>query len=286
MRKAVMDKANKVAILGGKGMLGSDLAVQCQAQGLECQIYDLPEFDMTDVRQLQSIFEQCKTVVNCAAYTNVEKAESESELAYRINCEAVGQMGVLARKNDAWVLHISTDFVFDGEKKSPYIETDLANPINAYGMTKLAGERMLTESRCNCCILRLQWTYGKNGNNFVTKLLERARLNGELKVVDDQIGSPTATTEVANVICQLIESKPKGVFNFAADGYVSRYEMARFILDKLAMTVDLQKCVTSDFASAAKRPLNSKFDCRKLRRYLSLIIKPWQGPLEDFVKSL
>ena len=138
-------------------------------------------------------------MINCAAYTNVDGAESQKELAHRVNGEAVGQLGRLAAERGKWVLHFSTDFVFDGELDRPYAETDAPNPINEYGRSKLAGERLLAQSGCSHCIVRLEWTYGTHGNNFVTKIIERARASGQLKVVDDQVGSPTATTEVAAV---------------------------------------------------------------------------------------
>lgn len=276
----------RIVILGGRGMLGSDICKECQARGIEYEALDLPEFDITNEGHLRSILKEGRTVINCAAYTNVEKAESEPESAFRVNSEAVGQLGVLGRKKDVWVLHISTDFVFNGALDRPYIETDPPNPVNVYGRTKLAGERLLSESRCRYCIMRLEWTYGLNGNNFVKKLLARAQQGGQLKVVDDQIGSPTATTEAAKAICDLVEKKPKGVLHYASEGYVSRYEMARFIFEKLPMTVELQSCKTSEFPAAAARPLNSRFNCGKIKKLLSKTSRPWQGPLEEFLKQL
>jgi len=147
-------------------------------------------------------------------------------------------------------LHVSTDFVFDGRLNRAYVETDLPNPINAYAKTKLAGEQLLSESGCRHCIIRLEWTYGSAGNNFVTKIVRRAKTDKIVRVVDDQIGSPTATTEVAKVICKLLPKRPEGIFHFASAGYVSRFEMAKFVFDKLAMDVNLLPCKTSDFVSA------------------------------------
>ena len=267
-------------------MLGTDLTQQCSEQGITFEVFDLPDFDITSHQQLNSVVENAAIIVNCAAYTNVDKAQSRPDLAYRVNAEAVGRLGVLARKADVWVLHISTDFVFDGKSDRPYIETDTPNPINTYGASKLAGEQLLVESRCRHCIMRLEWTYGLGGSNFITKLLERAKANKKLKVVDDQIGSPTATTEVAAVICNLVQKKPSGVFHFASAGYVSRFEMAKFIFDRLKWQVDLSSCKTGDFPSAAARPLNSRFDCSKIKTLLEEPIEPWQGPLERFLGRL
>ncbi|MFZ0035231.1 MAG: dTDP-4-dehydrorhamnose reductase [Sedimentisphaerales bacterium] len=277
---------SRVAILGGKGMLGSDLALACQQHRIITTVLDLPEFDITNENHLTNILKEVDAVINCAAYTDVEKAESESELAYKVNGEAVGKLGTVAKGAGVWVLHISTDFVFDGKSKRPYIETDPPHPISTYGASKLAGEKLLVESGCRHCIMRVEWTYGSAGNNFVTKMIKRAKAGEKLKVVDDQTGSPTATTEIAKVICKLLSKKPEGLFHFASTGYVSRFEMARFIFDKLNMSVDLSRCKTADFPTVAKRPLNSCFDCSKTKALLDEPIKPWQEPLERFLGRL
>lgn len=275
-----------VAILGGKGMLGTDLVETCRQQGFDARIFDLPEFDITNVEQLKQAVNTAKAIVNCAAYTDVDVAERQRDLAYKVNAEAVGRLGTLAREAKLWVLHISTDFVFDGKAQRPYVETDPPNPINEYGRTKLIGEQLLVESGCDNCIMRIEWTYGWHGKNFVTKLMQRAESTQMLKVVDDQIGSPTATSEVAKVICKLLQRRPQGIFHFAADGYVSRYEMAKFIFSRLSMNVDVVPCKTSDYVLPAARPLNSWFDCSKIKTLLDEQIEHWQGPLGRFLRWL
>jgi dTDP-4-dehydrorhamnose reductase len=277
---------DKVVILGGKGMLGTDVAAECKSRGIDFEVLDLPEFDITNEHQLAAAVRGAQTIINCAAYTNVEKAETETELAFRVNTEVVGQLSAFARKSDAWVLHISTDFVFDGAGGKPYVEKDIPHPINAYGRTKLAGERLLVENRCRYCIMRVEWTYGLHGENFVKKFLQKARTQKEMKVVDDQFGSPTATTEAAKAVCDLMQKKPKGIYHFASQGYASRFDVARFIVETLQMDVQLTACKTSDYPSAAARPLNSRFDCGKIRPLLHGPIKPWQTPLEEFLKKL
>ena len=170
------------------------------------------------LRNCSGLSNNSQIIINCAAYTDVEKAESQQDLAYRVNAEAVGRLGNFAKKADAYVIHISTDFVFDGTSDRPYVETDAPNPINAYGASKLAGEQLLLESSCQNCIIRVEWTYGLKGNNFVKKLIALAQKNNKLKVVDDQTGSPTATTEVARVICELLDKKPEGTISFCQCG--------------------------------------------------------------------
>jgi len=276
----------RIAILGGKGMLGTDLASACRQQGFDPIVLDLPDFDITNGDHLRQAVSNAEMIVNCAAYTNVDGAESEAELAHQVNAEAVGRLGAIARDADKWVLHISTDFVFDGRSDRPYIETDIPNPINTYGKTKLAGEQLLAQTGCRHCIIRVEWTYGSAGNNFVAKLMQRVEAGQAIKVVDDQTGSPTATTEVARAICNLLGKKPEGIYHFASAGYATRFEMAKFIFDKLSIDTEPRACKTSDFPSPATRPLNSRFDCSKITRLLDGPIEPWQVPLERFLRQL
>jgi dTDP-4-dehydrorhamnose reductase len=286
---------NSIVILGGTGMLGTDLVKIARQQGLDVDVLDLPEFDITNQKQLEDAVKGKSIIINCAAYTNVDGAESQVDLAERVNAEAPGRLGELAKKSGAWLLHISTDFVFDGLLDRPYKETDTPNPVNQYGRSKLAGEKLVTQSGCKYCILRIEWTYGLAGNNFVSKLIQRAKTGANLKVVDDQVGSPTATTEVAEVICKLLAKKPQGLFHFASAGYASRYEVAKFIFEQMAMKVNLSACKSSEFTPAsvfrqkdagATRPLNSRFDCSKIQALLDEPIKPWQKQLELFLRQL
>ena len=285
-KKKVEPVEPKIVILGGKGMLGTDLINLCRQKRLNIKSFDLPECDITDKNQLKKAVAGCDAVINCAAYTNVDKAESEPQAAFRINAEAVGRLGQIAHEQKIFVIHISTDFVFDGKSDKPYRETDKPNPINTYGKSKLAGEQLLVASGCANCIIRLEWTYGLAGDNFVKKIIRATKQTGQLKVVDDQIGSPTATTEAAKVILKLLAKKTEGLFHFASAGFASRFEMAKFIFEKLDMPVRVSPCKTGDFSSAAARPLNSRFDCSKIAALLDEPIEVWQKPLENFLTEL
>jgi len=267
-------------------MLGTDLAEQCEREGIGFEVFDLPEFDITNRKQLAEVVRRFEAIVNCAAYTDVEAAEDHAERAFAVNADAVGELGKLAAETGGWVLHISTDFVFDGTGDRPYVETDRPNPINAYGKSKLAGEQLLIESGCRCCIMRLQWTYGRAGANFVTKLITTAKKNPRLRVVEDQVGSPTATTEAAKAICCLLRKRPEGLFHYASKGYVSRLDMAGFIFDKLGMPVSVTGCKSSDYPSRTHRPLNSRFCCDKIEPLLDEPIARWEIPLERFLNGL
>ena len=276
----------QIAILGGKGMLGTDLARAFKERRDQAAVFDLPEFDITRQEDLERIAGEYPLIINCAAYTNVDGAQSESDIAYKINAQAVGELGAAAKKTGARGLHISTDFVFDGESDTPYVETDKPNPINEYGKSKLAGEQLLVESGCGHCIMRVEWTYGSAGNNFVSKLIRLAKERTKMSVVADQVGSPTATIQAAVAICELADKKANGLFHFAAAGYVSRYEMAKFVFDKLGIDIDLKSCKTSDFECAAVRPLNSCFDCSKIQELLDKPIENWQVVLERYLRQL
>ena len=276
-----------ITLLGGNGMLGTDLASAAAQRGLAVRVYDLPEFDMTDDKQLEAAVSGSEVIVNCAAYTNVEKAESQPELANQVNGYAVGRLGQIAKDASVPIVHISTDFVFDGTKDEPYVETDATGPISAYGGSKFLGETLLAESGCSYCILRLEWTYGKHGVNFVTKILNAAKERDLLKIVDDQVGSPTHTVEVARVILDLLRMKtfPTGLYHCAARDTVSRYGMTQFLFDTLGVQTKIEPCKTADFKSAAQRPLNSRFDCQKLEALLGRSMLTWQEMLKNYLAT-
>lgn len=276
----------KIAVLGARGMLGSDIIRLFSSRDINVVSLDLPEFDITNPEQLKEVCLQNDIIINCAAYTNVELAESESDIAFAVNSEAVGSLGEYSKESGAKVIHISTDFVFDGKLDRPYVETDQTNPINVYGQSKLQGEQRLLSELADSCIIRVEWTYGKSGNNFVNKMIELAGKHSELKVVCDQIGSPTATTEIAGLILDILDDIPEGVYHFAADGYVSRFDMAEFIFRQLGVNINLEKCQSHEFESKAQRPVNSQFNTNKIQSVIKNQIRPWDAVLADYLERL
>ncbi|MCP4453324.1 MAG: dTDP-4-dehydrorhamnose reductase [Planctomycetes bacterium] len=281
-----MSDLTRIAILGGRGMLGTDLAATLRGCGIEPLIYDLPDFDLTQRDQLPQALARVDWVVNCAAYTNVDGAETDQARAYGVNAEAVGHLGDLAAEARVPILHISTDFVFDGQGDQPYAETDSPNPISVYGASKWQGEQALERSGCDYCTVRVQWTYGHGGTNFVKKICERARTQGQLKVVDDQVGSPTATVEVARALLNLMQKQSQGLYHYASTGYVSRFHMAEFLIKHLDLRVTVEPCKTSEFICPAARPLNSRFDCDKISQQLAEPIVSWQEALTHYLEKL
>jgi dTDP-4-dehydrorhamnose reductase len=277
-------RAERVAVLGGRGMLGTDLCAALRASGWPVVAFDLPECDITRPEQLEPALGGVGAVVNCAAYTNVDGAEAHRELADAVNHVAVGELGRLAAARGLYVLHIGTDFVFDGELDRPYRETDAARPLSVYGATKLAGEQALAASGCTHAVVRVQWTYGRAGQHFVAKILAKAATTDELAVVADQVGSPTWTQDVAGALCELLEQRAQGLFHYAAQGYASRYEVAQAILEVRGLTGKrLRPCRTADFRAAARRPLNSRFDCTRIETLLSQPRPHWRQALARFL---
>lgn len=275
-----------VAVLGARGMLGTDLSALLAEAGFDVAASDLPECDVTNPAHLEAALAGADCAVNCAAYTNVDRAEDEPDLARAVNAVAVAEMGRIAARRGLYLVHVSTDFVFDGESERPYVETDLPNPLGVYGATKLEGERALAACGCRHAVVRVQWSYGRHGSNFVSKLLDRARTGAALKVVDDQVGAPTWTLDSARAILCLLRARAAGIFHFAAAGYASRFDVARFVLDRLRLPNALAPCSSAEFPARARRPSSSRFDTARIRPLLDHPIRPWQDAMAEFLAGM
>jgi dTDP-4-dehydrorhamnose reductase len=274
----------KIAILGGKGMLGSDLAKLAKSTGYEVLIFDLPEFNITRDTDIRNAVSGADFIVNCAAYTAVDKAETEREACRSVNALAVESLAKSAKNK--YLIHISTDFVFGDESENILSEDDMPKPLSWYGATKLEGEKLLQASDCRNAIVRLQWTYGTHGVNFISKLLEAANRNPKLKVVGDQTGSPTWTADAARAIMCLIKNQTEGLYHFADNGYASRYEVAKFILLEKKIDKEVSSCSSADFPTPAKRPKNSRFNCSKIDGVLDFKRPSWQESMAEFLKQI
>ncbi len=275
----------KLAIIG-QGMLGSELADLAEAAGWEVSTYDLPEFDLTNKEQLQKLVDSADCIVNCAAYTNVDKAESEKDICIAVNATALKTLGRLVAETNKYLVHISTDFVFGDLTDAPQNEDSRTNPLNIYGKSKLRGENNLLASGCKCSIIRVQWSYGAKGNNFITKILDLARKLPELKVVNDQTGAPTWTKDMACAIMDFLANRPQGLYHFAAKGYTTRFETAKKIVEYFNLNTKVIPCQSSEFPTPAQRPHNSKFDCGKIDKVLSFERPEWQDSLRKFLKEV
>ncbi len=273
----------KIAVTGAKGMLGTDFVAVAKNLGHELLEFDLPEFDLRNKDHIRNAVGSADVVINLAAYTNVDGAESESKLCFDVNAEAVGSLARECAVKNRYLLHVSTDFVFGDDTSLPLSETDQTNPLNTYGRSKLEGERLILNSGADAAILRLQWTYGMAGNNFVSKILAKAKVSEELRIVHDQVGTPTWTVDASKAILSLAGASARGIFHFAPIGYVSRFEFAKFALGEAGINVPVIPCSSSELRSPARRPLNSRFDCSKIDSFLGMRRPEWRKSISEFI---
>ncbi len=277
-----------IAVLGAGGMLGTDLVAELRRRGHEVRGYSKAEVDITKVDQINRAISGDKpdVIINCAAFTRVDDCESNEDLAMKVNGEAVQNILSAIGARHIRVIHLSTDYVFSGDKSTPYTEEDPSKPINAYGRSKAAGERILREWNGSYAIIRTQWLYGKGGPNFVKTILRAAKEKGKLSVVDDQIGSPTYTKDLSLGITEIIERNGTGIFHIRNEDYVSWYDWAEEILRLTGLqSVTLARQNSNDLHRPAKRPLNGRLS---MERYLSLAGCPlphWKEALTQYLAS-
>lgn len=279
-------------ISGARGMLGSALRGVLTERGIRFVAPPKSEFDITSAEaataQVGAFVDGLATgeqgvFVNAAAYTNVEQAEDEPEIAHRVNAEAPGLLAGTANRAGIAFVHVSTDFVFDGTKLGPYAETDEPHPVSVYGASKLAGERAVLSADPAALIVRTAWAFGPNGVNFPVKILAAARERGELSVVDDEIGSPTYTIDLAEGVVSLVSrGAAPGIYHLTGSGTVSRYDMALRILQIAGMDVPVTRAHSADFPSKAARPRNSTLDCSKAAA-LGVTMPDWRDALRRFL---
>ncbi len=237
-------------------------------------------------------------IINTAAYTLVDQAEEHRDLALQVNAEALSVIGESAKALGAFVFHFSTDYVFDGEKTTPYVETDLTNPINEYGYSKLMGELALLNSGCKQITLRISWVYSQFGQNFVKTILKRAESNKILKIVCDQVGVPTSASDVAESVVKLIFDRQlndkSGLYHMAGTGPVTWHKYAEKIIEfakedpaKFSLiTESLLPVSSQEYMTAAKRPKNSVLSSSKLKNTFGISLPPWEESLKEVLKSL
>lgn len=285
-----------ILLLGKYGQLGWELNRALATLG-DVVALDYPEIDLSRPGSIAATIEDIRpqVIVNATAYTAVDKAESERDSAFAINVEAPGAIAETAARINAGLIHYSTDYVFDGRKGSAYIETDEPNPINIYGESKLAGERAVLESDAPALILRTSWVYSLRKDSFVTKVLAWASKNERLKIVDDQVGSPTWARMLAEISAQILaQAQPDpsawlqrraGVYHLAGDGAASRFEWAKEILkfapqpDEI-MAKEIDPAKTEEFPTAAERPLYSALDCSYFYKTFGLRLPDWKSALQ------
>jgi dTDP-4-dehydrorhamnose reductase len=277
----------KVLLLGASGMLGTDLAASAPAA---VQLYAAPRsaLDITNEQSMARRIADTRPdiVINAAAYTRVDAAESESAVSYRVNSEAVGSIGRLAAKHAALVVHFSTDYVFDGEAQDDYPEDAKTNPLNVYGASKLAGEHQLANSGAPFLIIRTQWLFGIHGRSFPRTMLERARTQQITRVVSDQWGRPTFTVDLARATWELLLAGARGYVHIANTGRTNWYELAKAVFRSEDAEALLTPCRTEDFPTPARRPIRAVLSTNRAERLLGHPLPPWLDAVERFLSVL
>lgn len=280
----------KILLAGGTGLLGRE-CLEVLSGSHEVWAPGRGQLDITDWGQVKEAVSAVRpeVILNCAAFSQVDLCETERDLAFRVNALGPRHLARAAARQGSLMVHISTDYVFDGQKPppEPYLEEEATNPLSWYGQTKLEGERAVQEEAPRHLILRTAWLYGRRGRNFLTIILKLALdpKVPEIRVVADQFGSPTWSHRLALQVNRLLEAGVEGLYHASAEGYCSRYEQAAFFLEKLRIGKPLKPCASRDFPALATRPLNSILENRRLKLAGLNFMRPWQEDLAAFVAA-
>ena len=274
-----------ILITGANGQLGSEFRkIAPPIQACRFTFTDIDEMDICDHKAISAYFSahSFDCIINCAGYTAVERAETEREKAMKVNARAVQNLAIAAGEQNALLVHISTDYVFDGHSFRPYLETDKENPISWYGVTKLEGERQLLMHAGKALIIRTSWLYSSFGNNFLKTILQKARQQKELRVVCDQIGTPTYAADLAGAILDLLplfQVQEKRIYHFTNEGVCSWYDFAKEIIEMAGLNCHIVPIPASEFPTAARRPFYSVLDKGKIKRDFGIEIPYWKESL-------
>ena len=276
----------KVLITGGKGLLGRSI-VPPLSERFDCAVYDIDEWDITSATAGEKMLGRHRpdVLLNLAAMTDVDGCEENTALAERSNVEGPAVLAGLCEEFHARLIHISTDYVFDGTKRLPYREDDEPNPRSVYGRTKLAGEKKILDRNIDWVIIRTEWLYGHSGSSFVDKVIAIAQSQGFARVVNDQRGSPTYARDLALPVSAIIEKGLTGIYHISNSGSCTWYDFAKAIFFTLRMDIDVSPISSADLGRKAERPSYSVFDLTKLSRDTGIAMRNWQEALTDYLSG-
>jgi dTDP-4-dehydrorhamnose reductase len=277
----------KIVVTGANGQLGQELVRQLQQTNFELYSFTKSDLDITNENIVNEVITKIKPdiIINAAAYTKVDQAEVEEETAYLVNAFGQRNLAVAAEKVGAKICYISTDYVFDGNSTVPYREYDQTNPLGVYGKSKLVGEE-LTKSLCSrYFIVRTAWVYGEFGQNFVKTMLRLAKEKEEIGVVNDQIGAPTYTVDLARFIIELVQTEKFGIYHCTNSGSCSWYEFAKAIFEESNISVKVNPITTEQFPRPAERPKYSVLDNFAMKVNGFPMLRHWREALKEFLKS-
>ena len=278
----------RVLVTGVKGQLGYDVVKECEKRGIEAIGVDIEEMDITDPEAVQKVIPEIQpdAVIHCAAYTAVDAAEDNVSLCMRINAAGTEHIADVCKRLDIPMMYISTDYVFDGEGTRPWEPDDKRNPLNIYGHSKSEGEIAVERRMKKFFIVRIAWVFGKNGKNFIKTMLRLGKERGAVSVVDDQIGSPTYTYDLARLLVDMIQTDKYGIYHATNEGLCSWYEFACEIFKQAGLDVKVTPVSSEAFPAKAKRPHNSRMSKEKLTEMGFERMPAWQDAVGRYLKEL
>jgi len=287
-----MLRKKKILVMGSEGMLGSAVVARLKEERLRDRTFELfaadeIDCDITEREEtlLYAMSVAPNLVINCAGYADVDGAESNATQAHLVNSDGPKHLAEACYNCGARLIHISTEYVFDGTKAAPYVETDEPHPLGEYAKSKLQGEKNISISLQDYLVLRTSWLFGPRGKNFVDAVLRLADEREEIRMVNDQIGAPTYTVDLADAICRLIHSDITGVYHLAGPDYCTWYEFAQYILDVVGKKLRMIPIDTAHYDRPAKRPLNCRLDCSKIFHDTGIRLRPWKKTVAEYIRN-
>lgn len=278
----------KVLVTGTKGQLGYDVVNELEKRGHTAVAVDIEEMDITDAVSVERVITEAEVeaVIHCAAYTAVDAAEDNVEICRRVNAEGTKNIAKVCKKLDLKMIYISTDYVFDGEGERPWEPDDERHPLNVYGQTKYEGELAVEKYLEKYFIVRIAWVFGVNGKNFIKTMLKLSETHEELNVVDDQVGSPTYTYDLAVLLVDMVESDKYGRYHATNEGLCTWYEFAKEIFRQAGVGMKVNPVTSDMFPAKAKRPKNSRMSKEKLDANGFHRLPTWQDALERYLSEI
>ena len=278
----------KILLTGSNGQLGHDFKKIFNKKNIEYIATDYKELDITNDEDLNKFFQENEGithVINCAAYNDVDKAETDKKV-WLLNAEAPKKLAEFSKKIGAIFVTYTTDFVFDGKKNSPYVEDDNTNGVSEYGKSKAQGEKDVLEAYDRSFVIRTSWVFGIANNNFNKQVINWSKSRNELNIVDDQVSVPTYSMDLAEFSWKLIQTEKFGLYHITNDGVASKYDQAKYVLEKIGWKGTLGRAKTADFNLPAKRPAYSKLDSSKVEKLLGEKIPTWQSGIDRFLEEM
>ena len=278
-----------ILLIGSNGQLGHEFKKLFNNNNIKYLAVDHNELDISNENEIKSFFElnnKFDIVINCAAYNEVDKGEEESAMAIKVNTYGALELAKCAKEINAIYVTYSTDFVFDGKKREPYTEEDIPNPLSKYGKSKADGEKLVLENYEKSYVIRTSWLFGIGGNNFNKQVINWSKTKDILKIADDLVSVPTYAKDLAYFSWKLIQTERFGLYHITNSGVTSKYEQAKYILEKIKWKGKIERAKADDFKSPAERPKYSKLSSEKVENLLGEKIPNWENGLDRFLKEM